>query len=279
MSLMNIDDILNLQLVRLPAGGTPAGAEPTAHNLTLGEFLEPDPDGHLDRLAAHLLSRRGDTSYKLKPQEMVWAVSREVIELPEDVTGYLHMKTGLASRGIMSITTGMIDPSWRGPVSVLLVNFSENDVHLDAGEQFLRVTFHKHVKPTTGRKYPLQTSSLADRHAEYTAKQRKEVRVLPSTFLNLKGHRDDIVSTVTGAALIWAALAAVVFALTTMFIPIGVDLIRQATPWEWVNPVAADVARLEQRIRDLEARHDAQSTETTPATTPPATPTTEDNAK
>jgi deoxycytidine triphosphate deaminase len=248
-------DIANLKLVRLPDGTIGTPTEPSAFSLTIGTFLEPDPQSPFDNAAALLLRKLKRSDYRLKPQEMVWAVSKEVVVLPRNVTGYLHMKTGLATRGIMSITTGMIDPTWTGPISVLLVNFSEREIYLDLGEEFLRVTFHQHGDPSQGR-YDQQAGTLQEVVDRYVRKRQKEVRVLPAMFLNLKGHSDEIAAELRkdmfGTSLWIAGIAAVFFAIGAVFIPIGVDLARSAVPENITQPLADDLSKLEDRVNNLE---------------------------
>jgi hypothetical protein len=171
------------------------------------------------------------------------------------------MKTGLAVRGIMSITIGMIDPSWTGPISVLLVNFSERDVHLEQGEEFLRVTFHEHAKANGPPKYPQPTSGLGDVYHHYVEERRREVRILPATFLNLKGHGDELADAtrkgLTAGALQIATFAALLLAFGAILIPIGTDAVRNLFMPEITNPLADDLRALEARVHALEVQQAA----------------------
>lgn len=248
-SILSEEEIKKRQLVHSPPGDTPHADlfERTSVNLSIGSFL-PDLPGP-------------DKSHRrLKPQEMVWALSKEVVALPSDVTGYVTGKRSLAAQGIMAINTGMIDPTFVGPISVILVNFSDRPQDLDLGNVFVKVIFHNHP-PVTGEPYcaPYKACEHAAIVEKFTELRAKEARKFAPTFLNLEGHSQEIGNAVglriVRSAVVQATIAGALLAVLAVFLPIGAQMVREpradsaevAALREQLNQVLKDIADMKAR--------------------------------
>ncbi|GAM96632.1 hypothetical protein U91I_00252 [alpha proteobacterium U9-1i] len=217
LGVLTKDMIQKRRLIRDQAH-TPANDaryEPTAVNLTIGAFLPAD--------------RATGNHLRLNPQEMVCVLSREVIWMPGDVTGHIAGKRQLASKGIMAINTGMIDPAFRGPISVILVNFSDRPQDLEIGTEFLKVIFHAH-ELSVDDPAELDETGLKTVIDDFSAKREREARQFARTFLNFDGHAQEMQKVVgeriVQTAVIQATIAAAVLAVLAIFLPIGVQLMR-----------------------------------------------------
>jgi deoxycytidine triphosphate deaminase len=104
--------------------------------------------------------------YVLRPQEVAWVVSREIVSLPSDVTAMAHIKTGLCNEGLLALNTGIVDPLWSGPLSTPMLNFGKAIHVLRPGDQFLRLTFHKHARES-GDEYVVGSGQyIADKRTQ-----------------------------------------------------------------------------------------------------------------
>jgi len=158
-------------------------------------------------------------SYILKPQEVAWVVSKEMLRLPNHVTATAHIKTSLCNDGILALNTGIVDPGWEGPLSTPLLNFGKTSHVLRSGDQFLRLLFHSHAAEEAE---PLKTN-----RPKYVAdKQDKAVRFFGDKFLDanailkeaLNANIFKYASVIGVGAGIFVAIVAAVLTLGAIFI-------------------------------------------------------------
>ena len=90
---------------------------------------------------------RLDQNTELKPHEFKLASSREYFSMPDDVVGIVHDKSSHARRGV-SVFNTVIDPGWRGYLTLEMVNHSEVTVRLSAGDPIAQVILHSLDEPT-----------------------------------------------------------------------------------------------------------------------------------
>jgi deoxycytidine triphosphate deaminase len=182
-----------------------------------------------------ILTSKGEelTTYVLPPLGTVEVVSTEEFTLRENVAGYATVKTSLCNDGILAINIGIIDPLWKGPVSSTLINFGKHDCLLQAGAEFLRITFHEYHPQKIVAKPSAQILS----YQEYVADRKQKVlQHLSETFLNLQENTRRITQTVASEVLNewrqgffkWVPVAAfsiaglaLVLALLTFFLNFG----------------------------------------------------------
>jgi deoxycytidine triphosphate deaminase len=115
--------------------------------------------------------------YVLKPQEVAWIVSREILQMPLNVTATAHIKTTLCNDGLLALNTGIIDPRWHGPLSTPILNFGKGPHILRGGDEFLRLTFHRHKEEDVPASGMERSKYIAD-------KQNRAVRYFGEKFLD-----------------------------------------------------------------------------------------------
>jgi len=78
----------------------------------------------------------------------------ERVELGEDLVGTLHIRSSLARAGIVA-SLALVDPGFRGQLTVLLWNSSTGEFKMRLGERFLQIALHllstKARQPYQGR--------------------------------------------------------------------------------------------------------------------------------
>ena len=182
--LMSGNDIQTAGLIQNAAAGMYKAA---SYNIRVGRIILP--------------GGKATRAHKIPPLGMVKAVSLEKLNLSKDILGYATVKTGLSSDGILAINIGLVDPEYRGLVSSILINFSKNDYHLQRGDEFLRLSFHKYTAPTGAVPTP---SHMTTDENYVTEAKRSFVDRFSATFLNIEENtRQFLRKELSTSALKW----------------------------------------------------------------------------
>jgi dCTP deaminase len=131
--------VLSAQTIRQLAILDPH-VERTVHEQT-GTSFGLSYCGYDIRLAEHLTLRPGVFSL---------GSTVEKFTMPPDVVGVVHDKSTWARRGI-AVQNTVIEPGWRGFLTLELTNHSTEDVELPPGTPIAQVLFHRldHVPERT----------------------------------------------------------------------------------------------------------------------------------
>ena len=78
----------------------------------------------------------------LKPKDYQLVATLETVELGLDVTAYLHIRSSLAREGVIG-SFAVVDPGFRGQLTLNFHNVSEKEVKLRKGERIVQIVFHK----------------------------------------------------------------------------------------------------------------------------------------
>lgn len=129
--------ILDANLI---VGGSAQNLKNSTYDLTIGEIVP------IGKKAIKKRRKDGPVSYYfIEPREMVWVLSREEFNMPNNVTGMATLRTSFTKIGLLALNVGIIDPLFRGPISTALINFSDRPRRIDVGEKFFRIAFIEHA--------------------------------------------------------------------------------------------------------------------------------------
>jgi dCTP deaminase len=78
----------------------------------------------------------------LQPLEHQLVATIENVELGDDLVGMLHIRSSLAREGLLA-SLALVDPGFRGQLTISLFNSGRNAVRLTAGERFVQLTLHR----------------------------------------------------------------------------------------------------------------------------------------
>ncbi|MBY5399916.1 hypothetical protein HFN01_34575 [Rhizobium leguminosarum] len=188
---------------------------------------------------------RGE-GYTVKPQEIVWVISRERIELPSDITAHAVIKTGLCNSGLLALNIGIVDPGWHGPLATAIINFSSASYYLKPRESFLRLTFYKHNIPDKKREVHVDEDDYLE------ARKKVAIETFGSTFLDIKGLAREVSGNLIGGwkekIVFWGAVIAIVLGFLSVFLAVSTYLL----PWSGV-PYQSHFDDLDKRVTALEA--------------------------
>lgn len=225
MTLLTSSEVMARNIITVADGSQPKGWRGTSYDTYVGEIVTRD--GVFE----------GDT-YTLKPRGIVWLVSAEDYKMPDNVTGITTLRTTWTKQGILTLTVGIIDPHYEGPVSTALVNFSGSSFKIRRSEAFFRTAFLEH-KPTEAKSYKIEREKYIDDLIKDTAK-------FSESFLTIDTLAPELVPKIFGLPRlgIWLGLAALGLSLLGMTVPPTLDYVSQRQ---------AKIEALEKRIITLEA--------------------------
>lgn len=144
----------------------------STYDLRIGAIIQADAGRTVTRF-----DKNPDARVSVPPQGIVWLVSRECLQLPDNVTCQVDLVNGVSRLGLLAVNTGVIDPNFNGPISTALINFSNVTRDLQINDRFFRVTFFKHAK--------VQKAPFKIVWEDYIRNLIKESREFPSTFLDI----------------------------------------------------------------------------------------------
>jgi dCTP deaminase len=78
----------------------------------------------------------------LKPKQYELVATLETVELGLSVTAYLHIRSSLAREGVIG-SFAVVDPGFRGQLTLNLHNVSEKEITLREGERIVQIVIHK----------------------------------------------------------------------------------------------------------------------------------------
>ena len=91
---------------------------------------------------------RADRSLVLKPGKQALVATVERVELSEQFLGILHIRSSLAREGIIA-SLALVDPGFRGQLTVSLHNAGDRLVSLRKGERFIQLSLLRLGMPAT----------------------------------------------------------------------------------------------------------------------------------
>jgi deoxycytidine triphosphate deaminase len=80
---------------------------------------------------------------ELQPGQMMSIITREELALPADVCGTVYSKNSIALRGIFAFNAGHVDPGYRGPIIIRLLNLRRTKLTLTMGQPVFLIVFER----------------------------------------------------------------------------------------------------------------------------------------
>jgi hypothetical protein len=184
----------------------------------------------------------------------------------------------LNDRGILALSTGIVDPGYEGLVSSTLINFSEEDFGLSRGQPFLRVTFHK-IEPLQDDEWREQIRARQSSYnripsPDYVVKRKQMAKKLPETFLNIPLTAKNVAEKVaearfqsasellskgaTAVALIALIVAILIFLLTPITSELTTssisDRVSARIANDEIEPIEEEILELRKDVNKLQNR-------------------------
>jgi len=159
------------------------------------------------------------TKITIKPQEMFIVVLKGQVTLPKNCIGIAFPKTSLCEEGIHVLNTGIIDPGYKGYLSTVAINFSNQTRAITKDDVYIRLMIYRN------------RSNYGDNIKEcdyetYLDKRIEESKEYPDTFLDVPRQVKDlslkmantISSNLTNRILIILTIGTMIFAAFSFWI-------------------------------------------------------------
>ncbi len=78
----------------------------------------------------------------LKPKQYELVATMETVELGVSLVAFLHIRSSLAREGVIG-SFAVVDPGFRGQLTLNLQNVSDKEITLREGERIIQIVFHK----------------------------------------------------------------------------------------------------------------------------------------
>lgn len=135
-------------------------------------------------------------SIKIPPNELCYVISKEKLNMPDDLVAHVSLKTDLIKKGVILAAQPPVDPLYRGKIYAMLYNLSNKEVCISKNETIMTLEFVKldsSYKPDPMQsshpmqdfddlkdliKYPIE-SSLAETRRDYRNFRDKFERAIP----------------------------------------------------------------------------------------------------
>ena len=108
---------------------------------------------------------RVDRNVILEPKKQLLVASIETVELSEHLVGFLHLRSSLAREGLFA-SLALVDPGFRGQLTVSLYNAGDSAVNLAHGERFIQLSITRLGKPAINKysgRYQDSSGAVASR--------------------------------------------------------------------------------------------------------------------
>lgn len=225
MTLLSKNEVIALQIVK---------TNKTPNVLVTKGFRSSTYDSHI----GEIISKSGvceNETYTLKPRGIVWLISEERFDLPNNVTGLTTLRTTWTRKGILTLTVGIVDPLYNGPLTTAVINFGKNDFCIQKGKPFFRTAFFRHDAEETD---PRDEDAI-----EYRKDVISDSTHFSESFLTIDSLASELVPKMWGLPR-WGLIAG--------FIAFIIALIGLVLPP--VYSVASEIADKNHKIEILEKR-------------------------
>jgi deoxycytidine triphosphate deaminase len=239
--ILNDANIKSRELVR---NAVESSYRPAAYDLTVGSIITSEGEVVEE--------------HALEPQGLVKVISTESVDIPPEITGYVHVKTSLCNEGVLALNIGIVDPCFSGPLQSTLVNFGKITHRIKKGSVFGRITFHEQMKPNKVEKVVRSMERVRE------DAQRDVDRYLGPDFLNfsktVKAAAKEATSEYRNVLLWFAPVLAILLAAFTLFLNFGnmwrlehyLDVKGRATEISQMGELMAKMSEMEKNRQELE---------------------------
>ena len=128
---------------------------------------------------------RIDRDVRLKPRQQLLVASIERVELSDRVVGFLHLRSSLAREGLFA-SLALVDPGFRGQLTVSLYNSGDSAVNLARGERFIQLSLLSLGKPAI-KKYSGRYQNSSGVIASRRKKRSHTPKIMESVIQGTRG--------------------------------------------------------------------------------------------
>ncbi len=157
-----------------------------AYNLRVGKMVEPET-GEVKDVNAN------DNSIKIGPSETMILITKEIVNMPENLCATYSPLFRLAKQGIMLINASIVEPGYSGPLSCYLVNFSSKIVWIKPGDEVAKIVFNQLLRE------PANISYKSIEENEYENERITDAKMYNKSFMDISGIEDKAAKKATSS--------------------------------------------------------------------------------
>lgn len=128
--------IKNMLLTKERAHGVSHGLAEVGYDIRIKQDITFMPG------LGHVLISTDDDGIAVKVGRFVLASAIEEFDMPNDLVGIVHDKSTWARHGL-SVFNTVIEPGWKGFLTLELVYHGQEELHIPAGAGIAQVIFHE----------------------------------------------------------------------------------------------------------------------------------------
>jgi len=148
-----------------------ADVQAASYDLRAGIALWKDKTSHDLTLLSYDTSVPQQPVVTLHPGQMVFVITYEELNLPPDVCGTVYSRNRLQKQNILALNAGHVDPGYRGPIIIRLINLGQTEWPLTLGDAVFTVVFHTVEPVDPDRPQDIRTKADTLSAAQQTAAQ------------------------------------------------------------------------------------------------------------
>lgn len=133
-----------------------------------------------------IITPTNEDPFHLKTSNIILFQSEETIDLPHNLTASFSALYSVSSKGILLINASMIEPSYKGKLSGILLNFSSQDFLLYPKQEIAKIVFYKLTSSPTDPKKEI----IKDE--QYRKDLREKAMNYHESFLNIGNLKNEI---------------------------------------------------------------------------------------
>jgi deoxycytidine triphosphate deaminase len=130
------DERILASLGDLMIGADPGLVQPCSYDLRIGVIFDK----------GRIVSE-ANAQMVVEPGAIVSVLTQEELKLPSNVVAHASAINRLSSQGILVLNTGLVDPGYRGSLSVRLLNLRRTPRVLSVGDPIMTITFEELPEP------------------------------------------------------------------------------------------------------------------------------------
>ena len=120
--------------------------EPDSYDLTAGiavwkEEIKPNKHEILTVMCKDGCTVDQQPTITVQPGQMVFVITQEEVNLPLEICGTVYSRNSIALEGILALNAGHVDPGYKGPIVIRLINLKATPWTLHLGNPIFTITF------------------------------------------------------------------------------------------------------------------------------------------
>jgi deoxycytidine triphosphate deaminase len=162
VSILRYEDIEEeLRHGRLITEHTQSSIQPSSYDLRVGTVFR---DGQI----INQNHQRMGEQFIIQPGEIVSLLTMEEVHLPDSMIAIAFPMNKWSSEGLLVLNPGYVDPGFKGPLSVKIVNLRKTRIGISRGQAIFTVSFF-HIGASTTHPYN-RNKVRGDREVEMNTK-------------------------------------------------------------------------------------------------------------